>query len=87
MTEKTAIEFLNERDDRVMKAINERLSSLNSEQQELEEQIRCITLQKHRITEAIKKGQWWDLAGVISANDIESLCEIETSGLEDELID
>jgi len=68
---------LNNRDERVRKSILEFLDERKSQAREAEELARCLRAEAKQVEEAVREGRWWELTGVVSSADIESLSNVE----------
>lgn len=70
---------LQDRDDRVADTLAKHLRRLDEEARELRGQAADLEREAYRIRAAVRKANWFDLPGVLAADDIESLCESHLS--------
>jgi len=70
---------LNKRDERVRKSILEFLGERKSQARDAEELARYLRAEAKQVEEAVREGRWWELTGVVSFADIESLSNVEPS--------
>lgn len=72
---------LQERDERVRNKLIEKLKDCDAEIVELWGMIAALEKQKIQINTAVDKHRWWDLAGLVNEEDIESLCNDDPDNL------
>lgn len=64
-----------ERDDRVETTLRARLAEIRAERDAVREQLLGLDNYEAHILTAARDEKWWQLKGLLSEADIESLCE------------
>lgn len=70
---------LEARDERVSKKLMAYLEELRDQEREARETVRALERTARAVEQAVSDGAWWTLHNVLSASDIESLCEVTFS--------
>lgn len=83
LSEEDQTNFLDKRDDRVREAIQNFISTNESEARALEDQARHLRRLVAETQASVRSGRWWELVGVILKDDIESLSNISPTDAED----
>jgi hypothetical protein len=84
MDEKTERE-LERRDDRVERQLRETFDGYLEEERELARELARVRLARRTLVDTVRAGRWYALTGVLSTEDMESLCEVETLSLRESL--
>lgn len=75
---------LNARDERVARKLREAIEAAREAAREAREQAAAAEATASRIEAAVRSERWYELPGVLSNDEIESLCSISPAGLLDE---
>jgi uncharacterized coiled-coil DUF342 family protein len=74
----------NKRDERVKSAVLAAIEDAWEESRILEDRAKEMRDYARKLKEACAKEQWWELKGVVSKADVESLCDVSPSNLLDD---
>jgi hypothetical protein len=69
------------RDDRLESEIRAVIDGRLYRAMELEQQAAALRAQAAKIKTAVAEERWWDLEGILSPEDIESLCNVSPKSL------
>lgn len=72
---------LSDRDDRIKQTLLARLAEHEDDAREAKERLESARNRIDLIRSAVQEERWYDLRGVLSWDDIESLCNVSPVGL------